>query len=448
MAHRIFLALLLLSARPWAQMARAQAASHPFEFTSPDEKVLEDADELDQQFEKKGLVYHDLRAEEYLGNIGRGLIRGTPPPKLVTYRFRVLRDPMVNAFSLPNGSVYVNTGLVAALQNEAELASVVAHEITHVTDRHAYLMNRSIRKKVVTMEVIAGLAGGAGYFPGGVLYGNTLLFAAQFSQVLIVSTVYGYSQNLERDADVKGYNLLIGADYNGAAMAQSLELLDEKLEFEPIEPFWRTHPKLQERIAAARNLEKERSEAQSRAVSENDYMEHMAPVIRYNVELDLDSRRPRTAVARAQRLVNWQPGAVNQTLLADAYRSLGAKTPRPDEEELSRHGKAAARRQVLKLTPEEGQKTLLAAPDGESTLDANRNKAESIYHQAIAADPSLPDPYRGLGMLYQEQAKYADAVREYRTYLDLAPAQAADRLRMERRLESSKNLARRAGKNQ
>ena len=64
-----------------------------------------------------------------------------------------------------------------------------------------------------------------------------------------------------------------------------------------------------------------------------------------------------------------------------------------------------------------------------------------LYRESIAFDPRLPDPHRGLGMLYQEEAKPADAAREYQTYLDLASPQALDRLRMERRLEALKTAA-------
>ena len=68
---------------------------------------------------------------------------------------------MINAFALPNGSIYVNTGLLAILDNESELASVIGHEITHVMHRHAYLANRSMRKKMVAIDILqaAGTVG-------------------------------------------------------------------------------------------------------------------------------------------------------------------------------------------------------------------------------------------------------------------------------------------------
>ena len=416
-----------------------QSAPREFHFAPPDEKLLAEADELDRQFEKKGLVDRDPAAEELVETIGEGLVRGAPSPDRVTYRFRILRDPMVNAFALPNGSVYVNTGLVAVLENEAELASILGHEITHVTNRHTYLFNRNVRKKGVTMEVIAVAGAAAGSVPAGALFGSSVALASTMSQVIIVSTIYGYSRDLERDADTSGYGRLIRANYDGAAMKRALQLLDEKLEFEPVEPFWRTHPKLLDRIAAAGKLAQTKNAQHPRTVTENDYLEHMAGVIRDNAMLDLDSRRARTAVVRAQRLVTWHPGdAANQTLQADAYRALGAKTVQPGETESTPAGQAAVRKHLRKFTPEEEQHALLKTPTGPATLLANRSKAESLYRAAIALNPALPDPRRGLGMLYQDENKPADAVREYQLYLDLAPAQALDRLRIERRLESLK----------
>jgi predicted Zn-dependent protease len=419
--------------------AQAQDHQRPFQFTPPDEKLRAEANEIDAQYEKKGLIYQDPKSESFLHGIGLRLTGSASPPDGIIYRFRILQDPMINAFALPNGSIYVNSGLVAAMQNESQLAAVMAHEITHVVNRHAYIQNRSVRKKAVAMDVIAIAAAGAGYFPIGAAFGCSVAFAGQFSQVLIVATVFGYSRELESDADSAGYGRLIRADYDGAAMAGSFELLDERLEFEPTEPFWRTHPKLKGRIATAGKLAQAENTAHPRVTPENEYLGHVNAVVRYNITLDLESRRARTAVDRAQRLVKWNPDAVNRTLLADAYRALGAKTSKPDQEELSKHGKDIARKQILKLTSAEEQRSLLSTEAGKAIMAENQAKAEQLYKEAIVADPHLPDPHRGLGMQYQDEGKHTDAAREYRQYLDLASPRAVDRLRIERRLEALTN---------
>lgn len=421
---------------------RAQDRSRVFQLSPPDEKLLAEANELDRQFEKKGLIYHDASAETFLAGIGNRLLAGETPPDLVSYKFCILRDPMVNAFALPNGSIYINTGLIAALQDEAELAAVMSHEITHVLNRHTYILNRDVRRKAVTMDVISVAAAAASYFPGGVVYGYSLWFGADFSQALMIATVYGYSRELEAEGDAAGYARLIHAGYDGVAMVQAFQALDERIEFEPVEPFWRTHPKLQQRIATATKLSEAGNALHRRVTTTNEYFNHLAAVVRYNIGLDLDSRRARTAVDRADRLLKWNPqNAIDRTLLADAYRSLGAKTSTPAGDEESKQGKAVARKQITKLTADEEQRVLLATPAGKAALEANQTEAEALYREAIAADPRLPDPHRGLGMLYQDEGKLADAAREYRNYLDLAPREAPDRLRIERRLEASLRVA-------
>jgi predicted Zn-dependent protease len=417
--------LLLLSS------VTALCADSTFHFTPVDEKIFDEANQLDQKLEKQGLVDHDPTAQAYLENIGNRLIDKAPALERVNFQFRIMRDPVENAFALPNGSVYVNSGLIAAVRNEAQLAGVLSHEIVHVTKRHAYLQFRGIRKKNVAVDIIA-LAGGAA--PG--IAGIATLAASLTGQLLIVSSVFGYSRDLEREADSDGFSLLIHAGYSGNAMAEALETLDERLEFEPVEPFWKTHPKLQERIALAKEMAKTENVPHPRSTPENYYFEQFSSVIRFDIQLDLDSRRARTAVDRAQRLVAHSPGdATSLTLLADAYRDLGAKTARPELDELKGGAKKENRNRVLKRTAEEEQKELEASAKGQRALAENRSKAESLYREAMNDSPPLGDPHRGIGMLYEDEFKKTEAEAEYREYLKLAAADANDRVRIDRRLE-------------
>jgi len=81
-------------------------------------------------------VLHDPDLQAYIDAAGNRVLGDRPVPEKVTYRFLVLRDPMVNAFALPNGSVYITTGLLALLENEAQLAGVLGHEAAHIYERH------------------------------------------------------------------------------------------------------------------------------------------------------------------------------------------------------------------------------------------------------------------------------------------------------------------------
>ncbi len=420
----------------------AQADSpKDFKFSTVDLKLLEEVSLLDLQFENKGMVYRDPGLNSYLQEIVHRMMPDTPPPEQVQFKCRVLRDPMVNAFAMPNGSIYVNSGILAVLENEAQLASVLAHEITHVTHRHTYLQNRSLRKKSVALHVFAAVGAAGGYFPAGSVFGATLTLAGTVSQILLITSVFGYSQDLERDADINAVALLTAGAYDPSAMPRTFQLLDENLEIEPVETFYRTHPKLKERFSTSTELAKAQGAREWRKVSESDYLSHVAGAVCYNVGADIDSRRARTAVARASRLVSWKPEEpAYQVLLADAYRSLGPKTAAPNDQELTKQGQSEHRKRYLKLTEQEEFRELLAMPSGSAERKANLDKSEKLYIDVIAHIPTLADAYRGLGMLFEEQSRHSEAVQAYRRYLDLAPPDTIDRLRIESRLKRLENL--------
>jgi predicted Zn-dependent protease len=412
-----------------------------FKFSTVDLKLLDEVQEFDRQLEKKGMIYRDQGLTSYLDEVASRLMPDIPIPERVEFKCRVLRDPMVNAFAMPNGSIYVNSGLLAVLENEGQLASVLAHEITHVIHRHTYLENRSLRKKSVALHVFSAVGAAGGFFPAGSVFGATMTLAGTISQTLLMTSVFGYSQDLERDADNNAVALMTAGSYDAAAMPRTFQLLDEKLEIEPIETFYRTHPKLKERISTSTELTKKQALKDSRKVSEPEYLARVEGAVCYNVGADIASRRARTAAARASRLVNWKPDELAyQVLLADAYRSLGAKTATPNEQELTKHGQADHRKRYLKLTEQEEQRELMALPSGPAEKKVNQENSEKSYVDVIAHDPTLANAYRGLGMLYEEQSRNSEAIRVYKQYLDLAPPEAIDRLRIESRVKRLEKL--------
>ncbi|HMD70813.1 MAG TPA: M48 family metalloprotease [Bryobacteraceae bacterium] len=432
--------MAVLAFSPALLLAEDQTApAANFKFTKIDQNLLDDVNEYNRQLEKKGLVFHEPGVENYVEEIGKKLIANQPPLENVEFHFRVLRDPMVNAFAFPNGTVYVTTGLLGVLENEAQLASVLGHEATHVINRHTYLENRSMRKKVLAINILQGVAANVpGGNSGGSAFGLTVALiglGSQVASIVLEASIYGYSQEKEREADRHGYELMNLASYDARAMARTFELLDEKLEFEPIEGFYRTHPKLEERRKTALARSEGESLKDARVGTESDYLTHAAPAICANIESDLISRRARTAAARASRLTKWKPDEPKyQVLQGDAYRSLGAKAAEPTEEEQGRHGQAEHRKLYFQMTEQEEQAKLLAKPDGSATRAANLDKAEKLYAGAIEHDPNYAAAHRELGLLYEQESKPADAAREYRKYLELTNGTSLDRLRIERRL--------------
>ncbi|MBU0725018.1 MAG: M48 family metalloprotease [Alphaproteobacteria bacterium] len=159
-----------------------------------------------------GGAYDNQQVASYVNQMGQTLAGQSEMPDL-TFTFTVLDSPVINAFALPGGYVYVTRGLVALAENEAELAGVVAHEIGHVTARHS-----AVR---YSQSAVAGV----GVALLGVLTGSSELanVAGYGAQAYLQS----YSRGQEFEADTLGVRYLTRAGYAPDAMASFLSKLDQ-----------------------------------------------------------------------------------------------------------------------------------------------------------------------------------------------------------------------------
>ncbi|RMD61060.1 MAG: hypothetical protein D6826_10945 [Alphaproteobacteria bacterium] len=193
-----------------------------------------------------GGVYDDPALAAYVSSVGTLLARTSETPDL-KFTFTVLNSPIVNAFALPGGYVYVTRGLLALAGDEAELAGVLAHEIGHVTARHAAeRYGQTVTAQILQLGI-------------GVLTGNRALTRATgiVSQIALRS----FSREQEHEADLLGIRYLARAGYDPGAMAGFLEklLADSRLEAELSgEPgradefnIMQTHPRTIDRVRAA-----------------------------------------------------------------------------------------------------------------------------------------------------------------------------------------------------
>jgi len=432
------LALLLV----FMKGAAAQQSSTPlppppaFKFTDVDLELLEKSNQLDKNMDEKGMVYTAPALTEYITALGNDLQPPGPDPEHVIWRFHVLRDPIPNAFALANGSIYVNSGLLSLLENEAQLAGVLAHEETHVLDRHPYLENRSYRKKMVAANILAGV-GAAGGEAGGIGGAATVLMGT-LAPAIVESTIYGYSRELEKEADIHAVAAVNQADYSTEEMINAFKLLESSHEVDLSHVFYQDHPKLEDRIGYISDVIHEtRAHTRHPMVEEERYVAATEKVSRDEVALDIRASRERTAVAVAERLTKQNPNSSEDfRALGDAFRALGPRTPDPTPEELSSKGKKDARKMAWKLTDQEYDNALMARPAGQAAMDASQKQSEEAYRKALELDAANAAAHRGLGFLYEKQHLPAQCVDEFRKYLELAP-NALDQLQIHRRLEAA-----------
>jgi predicted Zn-dependent protease len=430
---------LVLGLLPPTARANAQT-SEPFKFGKVDLNLLEEINLLDQRFEKDGLVYHDAALEAYLERVGKSVVADREMEN-VDWRFHALRDPTPNAFALPNGSVYVNTGLLALLDDEGELAGVLAHEITHVSKRHTYAQNRNIRKKVLAINILDTVAAWTQFGGPAAAAINAI---ATISPFMLALSVFGYSRELEKQADLEGVKQMTAAGYDPHEMINSFKLLQKDLEGEQLDSFYSDHPKLQERIeyvtnsipgASATMSDEQLKEARA------EYLTKMEKVDRHDVELAIEGGRFHSAMYVSQKLVDFHPNSSeNVYCLAESYRALGPRAPELTSKELTNRAKRKAARNRERRTLEEQEARLMATADGKQAWKTNQEKAEELYLRALDLNRFNAVAHRGLGMLYEKIERSDEAASEYRKYFELAP-EAPDRERFRRRHETLRSLA-------
>jgi predicted Zn-dependent protease len=439
----IVLCVLLPTLLPvtYAQKKTAPVEATPppvreeFKFGEVDLEVLEQSDLLDQRLERDGLLLTNESANAYLNKIGQSLIPKGLNVERVNFRFRAVRDPQPNAFALPNGSIYVTTGLLGLIDNESQLAAIMAHELTHVMRRHTYQHNRSNRKKFLTMNIMSAIGT---YAPTGVV-GAVIVVVTTVAPFIMVATMYGYSRDLEREADLKGIDMMISAEYPPEEMVQVMKLLDKDIEGQNVRLFYNDHPSLDERIKYLSGYLGARADTVTPQMILNReraaYFRNMEPVMRHNVQLSITTGRFRSAAYFAQRLVDFNPDSENLFWLAEAYRTLGPRTAQLTDKQLTNSAKKDAAKKREKRTLEEEEQELLATPAGKENWQKNQQQAEELYQRALGTENPVPMAHRGLGMLYEKLSRPADALTQYQKYLDLYPA-ANDRERIQRRIDT------------
>lgn len=207
--------------------------------------------EADQQIQQQYGVYQDEEVLNYVKNLGQKILsvshlrrEDTPEQyKNTEFHFRVLNSPIVNAFALPGGYVYVTRGLLAHMKNEAQLAMVLGHEIGHVAARHA--SQQALQQQLGQIALVGGAIAGEELL--GVPGQSVLNLGGRAAQFLFLS----YSRNHERESDRLGVEYAAMLNYDasdGADFFSALERISRQAG-QSIPDWQSTHPDPSERAS-------------------------------------------------------------------------------------------------------------------------------------------------------------------------------------------------------
>jgi Zn-dependent protease with chaperone function len=218
------LVFTLLLAQPLALMAQAQGGSAP-QLPNPGATGMNRQQQQQLGLQAMGEVYKQMPVlpdsspeTQYIQHLGRKLAGVIPADRSWPYQFHVIPATDINAFALPGGPIFVNIGTITAADNEAQLAGVLAHEMSHVYMQHSAKQ----APKATTAQIIAGLAGAV--LPQSGL-GNLGRMGIQIGAGTMLMK---YSRGDEAQADSVGAIIMYRAGYNPQAMADFFETLQKK----------------------------------------------------------------------------------------------------------------------------------------------------------------------------------------------------------------------------
>jgi predicted Zn-dependent protease len=320
------------------------------------------AQEEQDAIDGSGLLYQDTEIENYLNQIAEKLQTNSISPD-ISFQIRVIKDPKLNAFALPNGVIYIHTGILARMENEAQLAALLAHEMTHCTHRHSLKTLRNIKGraqvKSATVRELAQLLGITGS----------------------IASINGYTRELETEADRVGLDLTVKANYDPREVLKLFELLKQENEIEGVaEPyFFGTHPKVQQRIENVKRWLAENHRGKIKG-SKNTmkFQSRMSRIMLENARLDLQQGKFLIAQGTVKKYLNVNPyDAHAYFLLGEIFRQRGWKN---------------------------------------DSVAAINN-----YEKSISLNPSFAESYKAMGLIHYKDGEKHRAKKYFESCLLLSP---------------------------
>ncbi len=326
--------------------------------------LIEQAENEEAILEESGFIYNNHELEAYLNDVVKRLYAHTLQTQTIP-RVKVIKDPHLNAFVFPNGMIYIHTGILSRLDNEAQLAIILAHEMIHYMHRHSFKAFGGYERHQV----------------GQKSQGRLKDLLNRLGATLSMAAMAGYSQALETQADVEGMALVATAGYDPREAIRLFGHLKREVKTEHFkEPlFFGIHPRIDKRIDNCENFILSHPVTDNKGLLNQDiFLEKTREVILVNAFLDLKAGRFQSARRCAVKYLDFNKND------ARVYYLMG---------------------EIFKL---------------KGGAVAN-NKMIGFYEKAIALDPIYPEPYRAIGLLHYKDEKWGLAKKAFESYLAVSP---------------------------
>ena len=366
--YSIFLIIFILAS--CASTNLKPVTEKGFVYKDDEKRLWIRSQEEQKVLNKSGLLYEDRKVEAYLNAIAAKLL-SKEVYENIPFKILVLKDPHFNAFAFPNGVIYVHTGILARAENEAQIVTLLAHEMTHCTFRHAVKNFRSLKNKTAVFATIQVTTAGI----GGV--GDIV---SSLGAIGTLAAVTGYSREIESEADTVGLRLMVNAGYDPQEAPKLFMHLKEEIKEEKVHEsfFFGSHPRLEERIENYERIIDEEHLSNKGGIKNSEiFLGNIQGVILDNAVLDLKLGRFKFAQKGVEKYLQLNP---NQP---KAYFVLG---------------------EIFNQKGEKG--------DIEKSID--------YFKKSIAIDSTFSESYRELGLIYYKKGAKMLAKEFFQHYLSLS----------------------------
>jgi beta-barrel assembly-enhancing protease len=345
-------------------------------------ELWERASSHENRLRNGGAVFRNQQVEAYVESLSDRMLGDSLDHLGITIDFVLVADPVLSAWTYPYGTVGVHSGLLARMDNEAQFAAILAHELSHFMQRHSYremLQAKTQGKVAKGLGFLAGLALAKGT---GTMDSGVMDFAGDLWQNLATS---GYSQDNEYVADEEGLTLMTRAGLPIGEALPAFQALAENSVYGAADPrkMWSSHPRLEDRLKSLdkdiKSAKRKKGYVEAAATDPLVYYRGIAPVLLLNARLDIQERQFERARAVLQKYLLVHPDN------PEAHYLLGETHRR-------------------------------ASPQGPDFSESQR-----AYQAALTHDSAFAPALKELGMTYRIQRQNAEARKAFEKYLAAAP---------------------------
>lgn len=373
------------------------------------EKEKELGEEFCLQLQQFYPVVRDPYLSAYINAVGQKLVKQLGPQPF-QYRFFILDDPTYNAFAVPGGYIFVNTGIIRLMDREDEIAGVLAHEITHIHQRH--MAKRMEKSKFTTIATVIGAL--AAVLLGGAAAAPLLTGAMAGSEAAMLA----YSREDEKEADTLGFKWLSLAQYDPHYMMTVFRKMNRQRWFESndIPVYLKTHPEMESRMIDLAHL------ADAHQIPKRDSGPPTKSFVYFKQRLEVMYGNPQRLKRDLLIRLSQEPDNVpNRYSLALVYKRLGDRflASQAYQQALARDPNNVMIKRDLAIFDYESNKAQEAQTLFQELLRYNPKDEVSLYYTGLilqdrcqvdealslfeklhAMNPAFTEVYYNLGTLY------------------------------------------------